>query len=294
MTKSKRSLKNSVSIVFSLSAFFFLVCGCTFSTEHTFLKEDIPHAIKDICYEEYDIDIYTVLTGNTLWVYLPLEDLFTQPKKPKISTERFQVKENQVTFKDWILESTYSIEKVPEKEKQQQVEYSKDASEKINGVWKVMRRVAFSTKAFTDEGPQFFSVVTADIKNGFVIKDLFFYEDLKKLSHSFISPSEFQHRDVQDMLPAPQVVGDTTGESINYQPTNFDDFITQQIAQRIRLKFEKPEVESDADIDQEIIKIISYTLQTYKVRDFSYAELNNLLTQNRIILNRSAVLEGSI
>ncbi|MBL7070201.1 MAG: hypothetical protein ISS27_01865 [Candidatus Omnitrophica bacterium] len=294
MTKSKRSSKNSVSIVFSLSAFFFLICGCTFSTEHTFLKEDIPHAIKDISYEEYGIDIYTVLTGNTLWVYLPLEDLFTEAKKPKISTERFQVKENQVTFKDRLLESSYLIERVPEKEKQQQVEYSEDASEKINSVWKVMRRVAFSTKAFTDEGPQFFSIITADIKNGFVIKDLFFYEDLKKLSHSFISPSEFQHRDVQDMVAAPQIIGDTTGESINYQPTNFDDFITQQITQRIRLKFEKPEVESDADIDQEIIKIISYTVNTYKIRNFSYAELNNLLTQNRIILNRSAVLEGSI
>jgi len=292
--KSKRSLKSSASIVLSLSVIFTSICGCTFSTEHTYLAEDIPYAIKDICKEEYDVDIQTRLAGNTLWVFMPLEDLFTEAKNPKNSIERFQVKENQVSFNDWIIESTFLIEPVPEKEKRQQIEYSEDASEKMNAVWKVLRRVAFSTEAFTDEGPTFFCMVSADIKNGFLIKDLFYYEDLKKLSHTFISPTEFQHRNVQEIEASPEIIADISGSSINYQTTDFNNFISLQIKQRIRLKFEKPEVEATADIDSEIIKVIAYTLKTYKVKDFSYVELNNLRTQNRIILNRSAVLEGSI
>jgi hypothetical protein len=44
----------------------------------------------------------------------------------------------------------------------------------------------------------------------------------------------------------------------------------------------KPEVEKNADIDKEVTKIVAYTVKTYDFKNFSYVELNNLLTKNKI------------
>jgi hypothetical protein len=70
--------------------------------------------------------------------------------------------------------------------------------------------------------------------------------------------------------------------------------VAAQIQHRIKLKFEKPEVDKNADIDKEILKIAVYTIKTYGLRNFTSAELNNLVTQNRIILNQAAVWAKSI
>ena len=63
-----------------------------------------------------------------------------------------------------------------------------------------------------------------------------------------------------------------------------------QVMHRINLKFGKPEVDKNADVDKEIAKIITYVLKTYGLKDFTAVELNNLITQNKIILNRKAIL----
>ena len=48
----------------------------------------------------------------------------------------------------------------------------------------------------------------------------------------------------------------------------------------------------NADLDKEITKIVEHTLKTYDFKDFSIVELNNLLTNAKIILNRAAILEN--
>lgn len=62
-----------------------------------------------------------------------------------------------------------------------------------------------------------------------------------------------------------------------------------QIKHRIKLKFQKPEVDKNIDIDKEILKIIIYTIKTYDLRNFREVQLDNLVTENRVILNQAAV-----
>lgn len=274
----------------SLSSLLIITaCGCTSSTAPVYSKENIAEAIQDISKKEYDLDVTAKLVGSTLWIYLPVEDLFVAPDKPEKYTERFQIEENKEEFDGSKLRLQYSIKLIPDQDKFQQYKYNKEVLEKISKVWKVLRRVIFSTSREEKQEPQFFCLLTADIKNGLLKNEIFYLEDLKKVSYGYISWIEYQHRSYSDIKMAPEIIGNNNGENMDYKDITIRDFIAYQINYHVRLKFQQPEAGRGADIDKEIIKIIAYTVKTYGFDDFSEVELNNLLTENKIILNRAAL-----
>lgn len=295
MTKSRLSLKNSVRAGLHSLIFIILLSllGCSSSTAPSFQRESITTAIQDISKKEYGIDVKAKLFGHTLWVYLPIEELLTKKDKAETFPERFQIKENTSELNGPVLKVGYSIEAVSEKQVPQEYGYDKKAIEKINNVWKVLRRVLFSMERSRESEPQFCCIVIADIKKGIVSRELFYYPDLKKVSYGFISWGEYQHRTVNESYLSPEAFGDKEGSFLMYGDITFREFIPKQIMHRVKLKFQKPEVENNADIDKEIRKIAEYTLKTYNFSDFSTLELDNLITENKTILNRNAVLTGS-
>lgn len=297
MMKSRQSLKNLVRTGLSFSLGFLilsiLISGCSSSTKPTFLKEHIEKAVQDICKKEYNISVKTKLVGQTLWIYYPVEDLVIKSDKPEKFTEKFEINDKDARFYDGLLGVKYSIKPIPEKEQTQEVIFNKDILEKINNILKVVRRVMFSTDHSKNDEPRFFYLITADIKNGLELTQIFYDLDLKKISYEFISWDEFQHRSIQDTEVNPEIIGDTEGAHLNYKDITLEDFIAYQIVNRIKLKFQRPEVNKNADIDKEIRKIVAYTLQIYGFKDFSSVELENLLTENKIILNRAAILSKS-
>ena len=293
MMKLKLSSKSLAKVGLKILPFILFLSACNSSIAPSFLKEDITQAVKDICKKEYQLDLTTKLIGQTLWVYMPLEDIVTKPPKPEKYIERFLIEDNKNSLSEGILKVSYAIKPVAEKEVNQEMSLDKKVNEKIFNVLQVIRRVLFSTDNSKTNNPLFFCIVTADIKNGFEIKQIFHLSDLKKLSYGLISQTEYQHRIVQDTLVSALIIGDTEGTHLNYQNITLEDFIVGQIQNRIRIKFQKPEVEKNADIDKEVLKIISYTVDTYNFRNFSLLEMTNLLNTRKTILNRTAVLNGS-
>jgi hypothetical protein len=243
------------------------------------------------------MDATSKLVGSTVWIYVPVEDLFSAPdknKQPQKYTERFSIEDSKGEFENQILKFDYLIKPVPEQQKPQSVVLSKDAARKGQYIWQVMVRMLMSMKASKGGSLQFFSVVIADIKNGFVIRDIYYCPDIKKAAYNLLSQTEFQHRTVQDMAVAPEVIGDKSGVTVNYIDISMGQFITWQILNRIRMKFQKPEVEKNADIDKEVEKIVAYTLKIYDFKDFNEVELNNMLTSKKWVLNRAAILAKPI
>jgi len=269
-------------------------CGCSSSTKPTYIKENIEQDIRDICRNEYALEVKTKLIGSTLWVYLPVEDLFISAEKPEKYTEKFAIDYNKTRSQDSRLKSDYLIKPIPDKEKSQDYKYNKEVLEKINNVWKVLRRVIFSMSQLKGGKPEFFCIVTADIKKGFELSELFYYLDFKKISYNFISWNEYQHRSIQDANMSAEIIGDKEGRHLNFKDIALEDFVMQQIDYRIRLKFQKPEVEKNADIDKEIIKIAVYTIKTYSLKGFGALELNNLLTRNKITLTEQEIWANPI
>jgi len=72
-----------------------------------------------------------------------------------------------------------------------------------------------------------------------------------------------------------------------------EEFLADQIQNRIKLKFQKPEVETGVDIDKEVLKIVTYTLAAYQFKDFSLVELANLATGEKVILNQTSILANT-
>jgi hypothetical protein len=289
--KSRLSLKNSVRVALNslILINLLLLSGCSYATRPTYSKENLSQSIQDICKKEYKLDVKARLVGDTLWVYLPVEDLLVKSDKPEKYVEKFLLERNGTLPNSGSLKFEYLIKPIEDTEKTQEYKYNKSVLEKNNNVWKVLRRVVFSLDRSETGEPKFYSLVTADIKNGFAMKEVFYYLDLKKVSYEYISWGEYQHRAIQDVDLNPQLIGDKEGNYVNYKNITMREFITGQILHRIKLKFQKPEVDKNADIDKEIIKIIAYTVKTYGFKDFNAVELENLVDKNKIVLNQAAL-----
>jgi hypothetical protein len=294
MTKSKLSLRNSAkrALLFNILIFTCLFLGCSSSTAPTYLKENIAQTIQDICKKEYGFDLKVRLVGETLWLYLPVQDIFTArdlKDKPDKYLEKFNIEENKNVLENGKLKLEYIIKETPEKEKYQEYNYNKKVAEQTNNVIMVLRRVVLSLNRSKGEEPKYYCLVVADIKNGFQIKQVMYYTDLRKVSYGLISTGEYQHRTTQDLSVEPKAIDDKEGLYLDYKNISAGDFIVAQIEHRIKLKFGKPEVERNADIDKEILKIVVYTIKTYGFKDFENVELNNLATGNKASLNAAAI-----
>lgn len=295
MTKSRPSLRSLAGTVLSCLLICVPLAGCTPSFAPTYSKETLDAAVRDLCKKEYGFDVTTRLLTNTLWIYLPIEDLFEKAKKPERLTERFSIDYNQNELRDGNLRVQYVIKPLsPERTRMQDVTYNKKEMEKINNVWKVLRRVIFSMERSHSEEVRFYCLVVADVKNGIEIREYFYAPDLKKVSYDFISWSEYQHRSIQETGIFPAIIGDWAGVHVEYREMTMAEFISKQIEQRIRLKFQKPEVEKGADIDGEIMKIVAYTLRIYDFKGFDRVEFNNLFTNSSTILSRDDIEKKSI
>jgi len=275
-------LSSAIPVIFILSA-------CSSSTAPTYQKKDIPKAIREISKKDYNIPVRSRIVGSTLWVYLPINGTVEIPKKKEKYTEKFEIKTLTSDFKDSSFNIDYFINPIPETEKTVEYKYTKDAIDKRSKVWAVIRRVLFSMNRKNNAEPKFICFITADIKYGFITKDLGYYLDLKKVSYELISMTEYQHRVITENADMPQIRDDTQGVNIHYKDFTMEEFIAAQAKSRIRLKFQKPEVEKKVDMDKEILKTVTAPLKIYGYKDFKEVTLSNMRTGEKIILNEAAI-----
>lgn len=290
MMKSKLSSKNLVKSGLRLLPLVFFLAACSSSLTPSFLKKDAARAIQEICKKEYKIEVSATLSGRTLWVYLPLENIVSRSDKPQKSLEKFLLEDKKNALDSETLKVNYWVQPIAEKERIQDTILDKSVAEKNSYVLQVIHRVLMSLDKTEKDPPQFFCIITADIKNGVEIKQTSYVPDLKKLAFGLVSRTEYMHRVIQDPSASARIIGDKTGVHLNYQDIMLEDFIADQIQSRIRLKFQTPEVESSADIDKEVLKIIAYTLDAYQFKDFSLVEITNHASGKKTIFNQTSIL----
>jgi len=296
MMRSRLSSKNLAraarnSLLFLIGVLFF--SGCSSSTKPTFYKKDIEQAVQDICLKESKTEVITKIVGSTFWLYLPVEGMLIKDDKPKKYTVKFVVEQLVAKLAENKLSVYYLIKAIPPKEELQEYKYNKKVLDKMYTTLATLRRVIFSLDRSEEKEPQFYCMVTADIRDGFEVQEITNYMDLKKLSYGLMSSTEYQHRTPQDAKADPAIIGDKTGSHILYKDITMSDFITRQIEHRIKLKFQKGEFEKGADIDKNILKLVVYTVKAYDFKDFDEVELYNLATSNKTTLNRAAIFATS-
>lgn len=264
-----------------VSAIFLLSSGCSGKIEPTYKEKDIPYLIKNICKEEYRLDVTTQRAGSTIWIYAPLN---------KILNKDYGIKEDKV--------------------------FDEEVMDKMRNIITTIGRVLISS----DNTPDFFVFLASDIKLGIDYTMIGSVLDIKKSYADFIPWTEANRRFVNRFKLAPEAIGDTTGLHFTPYDVKMPDFLAEQIAQRIGNRFqdeemkkyfkaEKSEGKFDKgvfsfeysitrisepkqliDIRNESLKIIAYCLKTYEFNDFSGVTLTDLTTRNKLDLNKTAVL----
>jgi hypothetical protein len=69
-------VKNALKTIFLFSIF---ITSC--STSPTYLRKDIEKAIKDICKNEFNLDVEVWEKGDTIWIYAPFEKILNEKKE---------------------------------------------------------------------------------------------------------------------------------------------------------------------------------------------------------------------
>ena len=282
MMKLKPSLKNStrLALLFSL-----LVCinltGCQKPIEPSFKEKDIPHLVKKICKEDYNLDVTTIRTPTTLWVYAPMN---------KMLDKEFGIKEDKL--------------------------FDEEMTDKLRNIFTAIGRVLVSS----DKTPEFFALTTSDIKIGLDYTITGSVLDMKKSYAEFIPLAEANRRYVVKLTVEPLAVNDTTGKHLQVYDVKMPSFLIEQIAQRIGARFQSEEwkkyfkvdrsegsyvnntfiltysigqvskFDKEIDIKKEALDIITYCIKTYEFKDFSTIEINDLVKKEKTILNKAAIL----
>lgn len=281
MMRLKLFLRNLVkpALLFNL-----LICiifaGCEGQIEPTYKEENLTSLVKQICKDEYKLDVVTSRTSTTLWVYSPLT---------KILHKDYGKKEDKI--------------------------FDEEMVDKLRNILTTIGRVLVSS----DRTPEFFVLVASDINIGLDYTIIANALDIKKSYAGFIPFTETQKRYVIKFRLAPEAIQDTTGSHLQIYDIRLPDFLAQQIAQRITgqfqeeglnkyFKVEKSEglfdngtfifaysiqqilkPKKNINVMKEILNTITYCIKTYEFQDFSSLEINDLVTQDKLVLSRREI-----
>ena len=273
----------SVKAALLLFSFFLYVnlSGCQNSLEPTFKEEDIPELVKQICKDEYKLDVITQRSETTLWIYVPLAK---------------------------ILHKDYG--------KKEGAFFDEELTDKLRNILSTVGRVVLSS----NNAPEFFALWSSDINIGLDYIIIGNVLDIKKAYAESLPFTELNKRYVIKFNINPEAVQDTVGRHLKPYNIRLPDFLTQQIIQRISVEFQgenlkkyfkvekvdgifnngafileysiRPLAKPDKTIDimKEILNTITYCIKIYEFQDFSWVEINDLVTQDKIVLNKAQIL----
>jgi len=122
----------------------------------------------------------------------------------------------------------------------------------------------------------------------------------------------------------PEAVHDATGRHLRFYNVRMPDFLTQQIVQRISVRFQgenlkkyfklekidgifnndtfileyslKPLAlpQKPIDVLDEMLNTVAYCVKTYEFRNFSHLEITNLDTKSKIISSKADILARDV
>ncbi|KPK96989.1 MAG: hypothetical protein AMJ95_11535 [Omnitrophica WOR_2 bacterium SM23_72] len=281
MTRSKLSLKNSVKSALLFSLVLLNIFGCSNEIKPTYQENDIPRLVKKICKEEYNLEVTTLRTPTTLWIYAPLEK---------------------------ILHKDYGVDK--------DKIFDEEMIEKLRNILTTTGRVLISS----DNTPSFYALVASDVNVGIDYIIIGNVVDIKKSYAGFIPWMEANRRYLIKLYMSPKAIGDHAGVHVEPGDIRLSDFLAEQIAQRIGAEFQSEAMKKYFEMEksegffkdgqflfeyslkkikepppgmeakEKMLDIIAYCIKTYDFKDFTEVSLRNSLTQDKINLNRGAIL----
>lgn len=236
------------------------------------------------------------MVGDTFWIYYPTQDpIFDyEAQKEAAKTEAtkkpspFAVQFAEGMFKDNRFSLEYDIIKRT-KVKTEDYGYNSSYTESYikvqNNIFTCISDVFFNVEV-AETPPQFFVMVVTDIKKGIETRATFYLEDFKRYMSGDLPYEEYMKRFIADTKGGQNFIGDETGSHIKYEEVAMTDFLTKQMVNRIRFKFERSDFVPPEDFDDTIAGIVADTTRYYNFDKFGQVQLSNLRLNKSFLFDR--------
>lgn len=192
----------------------------------------------------------------------------------------------------------------------EKIQWDEETLERINSVSLTVSRVLLSS----DKPPDFYCIIASDTAQFGADYTIYgWVPDIVQYQLEFISRDDFLNRIVRKAEINPKALEDEEGKHLKIFDLKLAQFLAEQIAQRIGIKFSEEELEVNEskgtftddtfkfeydiseekgiDLKREILKIISYVIRNYDFKDFLLVEIQDLRTKDRTVLSREALRE---
>jgi len=287
--------------MFNMKKPFLIVCllalliplqGCT-PREKTLAPSAADQLFIKIMDQDYGTKAKTFWADNTLWIYLPDDnrEIFniasnqkasSSPVPRKFSLQYFEGSENAKTF-------LFEYDIVTATKAAAGVGISTQYSEAFNTQYR--NAVTAVTRAYfgAEKLPEFIVIVLSDVTKGIEIQNTICALDLKKYYASALSPDEYSLRVLSETKGDEEIVGDFKGHHLKIATVVWPEFLSKQIAQRVRYKFQNSSFPPEETPQNEILKIIATTMMIYDFHDYDTVVLNDLRSSRAENFTRSQV-----
>ncbi|MCA9406305.1 MAG: hypothetical protein KC684_07205 [Candidatus Omnitrophica bacterium] len=260
----------------------------------------------EICKEEYHLDVVVKQTGNTLWIYVPLQTAFFDykaiPKKDKKDIkeqEAYDIRRLEAEFENDTLMVQYTI--VKEKRLPEDFGYSSFTPEEYNDAYRNILegiyRIYFNIDTVpgdvkfpdpkkqrthkelvesyvrTDVPPEFFHIVFADIKRGLRGDYIGTLEDYKKYTVQSVVHDDYVQRLVVITSGDLDLIDNTTAAKLSFEPVTWNEFFRLQLVHRIKFQFTQSAHPPQVPVNEAIENIIQEIDTAYPDHHFPAYQL---------------------
>ncbi len=236
------------------------------------------------------------MVGQTFWIYMPTQepifDYEAQKETAGADTAKkpspFMVQFAEGIFKENRFALEYDIikrTKVKTEDYGYNSSYTDSYIKAQNNLFTCISDVFFNNE-IADTPPQFFVMVVTDIKKGIETRATFYLEDFKRYMTGDLPYEEYMKRFIADTKGGQNFIGDETGSHIKYEEVAMTDFLTKQMVNRIRFKFERSDFNPPEDYDDAIVGIVADTARYYNFQKFDQLQLSNLRLNKKFIFDR--------
>jgi len=127
-----------------------------------------------------------------------------------------------------------------------------------------------------EETPDFFVMVIADVTRGIEFKSIFHFQDIKRYIQQSLAYEDYIQRNVTEIRGDQVIIGDTAGRHLKFEDMTWTDFLSKQMVNRVRFKFQQSDFPPEGDLPQEILSIASDTVRAYDFTDFQQIRVVNV------------------
>ncbi len=277
--------KISLRIILLLAFLSFGNAGCVKPTPPVQTLNEANKKFLKTIREEYKLNPLIRVVGHTLWIYLPVEEPILDykstpdgPRRSSTPTDSLNIRYLDGRPDKTLFDIEYDIRKEAKylDDKGLNPTYTESFRKKQNDIATTLYR------SYTDLGekygkktaeapPDFIVLVVANVKTGVVVRNYMAFQDFKYSALGAFPLEELAQRSISEFTGEEKMIGDKLGQHVDYHDVTWMEFLTKQILNRIRFKYQQSDFKPADDPEIEILKTVNDTVKGYQPENFQNA-----------------------